>query len=273
MGPLRFLSIFSFVSIFTTAISVEVFAQTAPAAAPSAPGTESPAPAASPPSPDAESPGAAPATQPYYDSPPPPAPPPAASPGIYVETPPPAPLQPRTRHFHDGFYLRLSGGFGALGVSSDAGTYGETTVAGEGFALDLLLGGTPSPGLVIGGGLLLQDAFQPRYKGAATDENDALLFTLFGPMIDVFPSPSSGFHFGALLGLASLGVTDDKDNNSGGLGLSLWTGYMWWASSEWSIGGLVRFSGARTARSLSEPDVDIDDTTRSLAIMFSAAYH
>jgi hypothetical protein len=193
------------------------------------------------------------------------------------------PLPPRTRHYHDGFYLRLSAGYGALWIDSDYSDLGMGSASGSGIAIDLQIGGTPAPGLVIGGGLLFQEAFRPSYDyefdvsgaGADTAVGD-LGFVLFGPMIDVFPSPTSGFHFGGLLGFAQIpGLSDPQDNASSGFGLSLWTGYMWWASSQWSIGGLVRLSGAATGRTgeISGEQHDVSDITRSITLMVSAAYH
>lgn len=202
---------------------------------------------------------------------------------IYVAQPPLPPLLPRSRHYHDGFYLRLSVGFGALGVSSSGGQGFGSTASGSGGALDLLLGGTPAPGLVIGGGVLLQEAFNPSYSahfpgpltiGDTSTGSGSLVFGMLGPMIDAFPNPSGGFHVGGLVGLSRIGFSD-HGNPSTGIGLSAWAGYMWWASSQWSLGGLIRLSGARSGRKVGADanQFDVTDTTRAITFMFSTAYH
>jgi hypothetical protein len=204
---------------------------------------------------------------------------------IYVAQPPLPPLEPRSRHYHDGFYLRLSVGFGALGVSSSGGQGFGSTASGSGGALDFLVGGTPAPGLVLGGGVLLQEAFNPNYSahfnvgaltiGDTSTGSGSLGFGMLGPMIDAFPNPSGGFHVGGLVGVSRIGLNDGQGNPSTGIGLSAWVGYMWWASSQWSLGGLVRLSGARSGRKLgNDPNqFDVTDTTRAITFMFSTAYH
>lgn len=260
----------------------------APPAAPAAP-TAAPAPAGAPPAaPPSEAP---PGAVPVQPGPPPSAPPASGSapyyeqsappqnpPRIYVEQPPPAPLEPRTRHYHDGFYLRLSTGLGIEGVSSSAGD-SKASTSGAGFALDLLVGGTPVPGLVIGGGLLGQSAVSPSQSndqgpplaGINDHPGGGVGLVLLGPFIDVFPNPSDGFHLGALLGGAAIGLKGSDDKLSTGGGLSAWVGYGWWAASDWSLGGLMRLSAAGTKRTVD--GVDVSDGAWGLTFEFSAAYH
>ncbi|HEX7672351.1 MAG TPA: hypothetical protein VF395_22305 [Polyangiaceae bacterium] len=199
---------------------------------------------------------------------------PAAPPtdAIYVAQPPLPPLEPRSRHYHDGFYLRLSVGFGGLGVSSNGGGTSSTT-SGWGGAIDVLAGGTPAPGLVVGGGVLLQEAFSPSFSERG--HSGPVGLGMLGPMIDAFPNPAGGFHVGGLVGLSRVGLDDAHGNASGGLGLSVWAGYMWWASSQWSLGGLVRLSAARSGRTLgADPaQYDVADTTRAATFMVSTAFH
>lgn len=126
---------------------------------------------------------------------------------------------------------------------------------------------------------MLQEAFNPSYSahfnasGDTSTGSGSLGFGMLGPMIDAFPNPSGGFHVGGLVGLSELNY--GQGNPSTGIGLSAWVGYMWWASSQWSLGGLVRLSGARSGRKLgAEPSqFDVTDTTRAITFMFSTAYH
>ena len=284
----HFLPPFFGVSTFTCA----VFAQTnpPPPPPPTTPAASQTTPAAVPQtSPPADAPAAPPQAPPgpppsgppgaYYEEPP------QAPPAIYVAQPPLPPLQPRNRYYHDGFYLRLSAGFGYLHVSTSVKDNDSTSsLSGSGGAFDVLVGGTPAPGLVIGGGLLLQEAFDPgttvrvrsgSLNGLASGSNGGVNFAMIGPMIDAFPVPTGGFHFGGLLGLAEVGLRDNQDNVSGGLGLSLWAGYMWWVSSQWSLGLEARYSAAWTSRKIgaTSNQFDATDTSQGIAIMFSAAYH
>jgi hypothetical protein len=196
-----------------------------------------------------------------------------------VATPPPAPLEPRTRHYHDGFYLRLSTGPALEGVSSSSGDSKVSTFGG-GFAFDILMGGTPAPGLVVGGGLVTQaapdpgqTASGPSLPGLGQQATGGVGLVLLGPMIDVFPNPNQGFHMGALLGLAGIGLKGNDDKLSGGVGVSAWLGYGDWVAADWSLGGLIRFTAAGTKRTIGSPEVDVSDGAWGLAAEFSATYH
>jgi hypothetical protein len=94
-------------------------------------------------------------------------------------------------------------------------------------------------------------------------------------MTDIFPDPAGGFHLGGLVGVSFLGLKDDQENSSNGLGLSVWGGHQWWASSQWSVGGLVRLSAAWSARKVDGVgrQHDASDVTRAITLMFSAVYH
>jgi hypothetical protein len=247
----------------------------------------SPAPAAAPPpATTAAPPAAAPAAPPgaYYAEPAQAPSQPAQQPQtIFVEQPPLPPLQPKSRYYHDGFYLRLSTGYAYLNVSTSlsngAGTSG---LSGSGGAFDVLVGGTPAPGLVVGGGLLSEQIFDPgttihtSVGGVVTRGSGSLGFGMLGPFVDAFPMPAGGFHFGGMLGLAANSLRSNKDNWSGGLGLSLWMGYLWWVSSQWSLGIEGRYTGAWTTRKVGDPtgdQFDATDSSQGFALLFSAAYH
>jgi hypothetical protein len=203
-----------------------------------------------------------------------------------VEQPPLPPTPPRNRYFHDGFYLRLAAGYGYLGASSSVNHSDSTASlsAGSGVAFDFMVGGTPAPGVAVGGALQLQGAFNPTSSvtqhgspvyGLDNGASGSVSFAMIGPMIDAFPIPTGGFHLGSMLGLAELGLKSRDNNVSGGFGASVWTGYMWWASSQWSMGLMARFSMAWTYRAVgTEADpFDATDMSTALGIMLSAAYH
>lgn len=277
-------------SLFLSGVAL---GQPAPAQAPpgAAPAPAAP-PAGAPPATDAPpgsvpvgpaaptSPPAGTGNTPYYEQ----APPPQTPPVIHVEQPPPPPLEPKTRHYHDGFYLRLSTGLGFQSVKSTASntTGGDSSVStsGAGFALDVLMGGTPTPGLVIGGGSVFQTAVSPGQStggppmaGLDSQAPGGVGLWLIGPMIDVFPNPNEGFHLGALLGIGAIGLKGNDDKLSGGGGVSAWVGYGGWAAAQWSLGGLIRLTAAGARRTIGPSEIDVSDGAFGLTLEFSATYH
>jgi len=261
----------------------------APSAAPPAPappesppaGTlEPPLPAPpSAPVPNAAAPNAPPAyVAPAYVYPPPP--------GMYVAVPPaPAPPPEPGRHLHDGFYLRMSLGAGWLRtrVESNAAGVADTRVSGAGGGVDILLGGTPGSGLVLGGGVFVLGASDPRLESGGSNRDisgDASLSVL-GPFVDWFFDPEAGLHAGLGIGLSTFTLkSDDTDENIddkpfNGAGGSVFFGYDAWIGSDWSLGGYVRAAAASGKREL---DSGTDTTTErassfGFSILFSALYH
>jgi hypothetical protein len=173
-------------------------------------------------------------------------------------------------------------GYGATS-SSVEGPGAESGVHGATAGLDVLIGGTPVPAMVIGGGVFLSGyidpasttegpAFHSLTKGG---ENGSSLL-MIGPIIDVFPNPYAGLHFGGTVALAASSLKGYDDKNSVGPGIAFWVGYMGWMSSEWSAGGLLKFTGAWTGRDASDDTGNIykvSDTNSNVQLMFSATYH
>jgi hypothetical protein len=279
-------------------------ADTAPPLAPDpAPGTNPPPPASAPPAPPAyppappgyppqPAPGQPPPGQPPPVYPPPgqPAPAPGTQPppypAIYVAQPPPPPPKERDRHRHDGFYLRMSLGGGALAstLEFESPVVPKVSMNGGGGAIDLMLGGTPGAGFVIGGGILINGASDPDVEttvnGETSTESSSLQlgFVLVGPFIEGFPDPEGGFHVGALLGGASLDVTDDDGDlghETAGWGGALWVGYGGWIASDWTLGGVLRLAGGITRADRTIGDVETEEqvNTRTFTLLFSALHH
>jgi hypothetical protein len=96
---------------------------------------------------------------------------------------------------------------------------------------------------------------------------------VIGPFIDIFPNPTGGFHLGGELGLAGVGLKGNDSTLSGGGGGAIWAGYGGWASSQWSIGGLVRLTAAGTKRKVGPAEVEVSDGAFGFALEFSATYH
>jgi hypothetical protein len=199
-----------------------------------------------------------------------------------VEAPlPPPPPRDTGRRLHDGFYLRMSIGAGYINSEWETEQAGvdNLTISGGGIALDLLLGGSPTPGLVIGGGFLANSVANPEVeseRGSSTELDGALGAAQLGIFIDGFVDPTGGFHIGGMLGIASYVVTpkdEDRDRKieQGGGGGAIWVGYDAWVADQWSIGGLLRLTGQATSQRRGSYKEQASAGT--LSILFTALYH
>ncbi len=177
---------------------------------------------------------------------------------------------PRTFHMHDGFYLRANFGYGWLWGSYDTDAQ-DFDASGSGIGFDVLVGGSPSPGFVVGGGLISNLLFSAEFDPEAADSD--ITTGLVGVFVDGFPQVSGGWHLGGLIGVGGQTLSDDDlIDRAGGFGGAVWTGYDQWVGDDFSVGGLVRFSAMR---STGEQDGgnDVTAATGSLTFMFTALYH
>jgi hypothetical protein len=202
-----------------------------------------------------------------------------AAPVISVETPPVAPPVQRTYHLHEGFYLRASVGFGDYRASFSDGNHANQDFNdhGQSMALDLLIGGSPSPGVSIGGGLLVEPLFGADYdRGGAGVGNHGGTSLLVGPFIDGFPDATKGWHLGGLVGFAGQSFQDVNGASSvtsraGGIGGAAWFGYDFWVAGEWALGPQLRLMGMRTSDTKSGEDVSA--WARSFTLGISAVFN
>lgn len=199
--------------------------------------------------------------------PPPPPPPPAGAqppppPVVYQPAPPPQPYAygapppppppPAGDYLHDGFYLRFAlggGGFNAKGTYEPSVGF-DNTISGGGVAADIAIGGSPVPGVTIGGEYLFQQIVKPSISingGPSQTADNNANFGLIGPFIDWYPNPEGGFHFGGTLGLAVLTVSDPSTGETKaadrGAGGALGIGYDFWVGRQLSLGILGKFFG------------------------------
>lgn len=178
----------------------------------------------------------------------------------------------RSYHYHDGFYLRAGINYGPGWGGLSLGEDDQTQIDYFGGLLDfnLLIGGTPSPGFAVGGGLVLGSFLQPDMEVDGDDVATSNVgYLLVGPFVDGHFSPNGGWHAGALAGLAGLGESPHAERSLG-IGGSVWFGYDAWVGADWALGGNLRFTAAATSGS--EPR-DFSASALAISLGFSALYH
>lgn len=203
-----------------------------------------------------------------------------------IAAPPVPPARARRGyHVHDGFYLRMGVGVGGghASISTNRDSASNFDVGAGGLALNLWMGGTPWSGVAVGGLLSLQGINESEtvVEGDTTDEDVDAALGLLGVFIDAFPDPQRGLHVGGSLGLSGLSTKASgdrlknqlrvKDYDGGGLGASAWVGYMGFVGPEWSLGGMLQFTGVVTGQE--EDDLKRRGTGWGLNLSFTALYH
>jgi hypothetical protein len=182
---------------------------------------------------------------------------------------------------HDGFYLSMEAGPGALWVSSSGsisnGFQQELPSSASALvapATTLALGGTIA-NLVLGGRLAVANGVSPvvetlgrRFK---VPEQHLLLIEL-GPMAQYYPDPKRGLHFGLGFGFAWLGATASSEGAAPGFSGSAEVGHGFFLFSQWSLGATLRMTVARTYTH-AEGDLDIVSTTLLPALLATVTLH
>ena len=181
---------------------------------------------------------------------------------------------------HSGFFARAT--LGASLLTSDVtlpeqGAKAHMTGAGP--TTSLLLGGTPSSGLVVGGGLLLSSFSNPSVviKGEQVQPGYDVTFRLIsiGPFFQYYPDPTAGFHVQAFAGYMSAraevedaAVVSQPDT---GPAIALATGYDFWVGKEWSMGPAFQLLFAALEYSGEGSDERMSVVTPTVS--FSATFH
>jgi hypothetical protein len=177
-------------------------------------------------------------------------------------------------------YGWIKGSGTILLTSNDPGSDATVTYKGWGPAYQLLIGGTVARGFVLGGGVVGQRMLDPkvtmkysplRVRSDATFEDvgeGATSIGLIGPFFDWFPREGGGLHFGTMVGFALLGL---EEGHSGVAG-SLWGGYDFWISSQWSLGIEACFAALRSQHSLRNFSGTLDDSAINAALLLTALY-
>jgi len=195
------------------------------------------------------------------------------SPRIDLSTPPPP--EPIDRKFrqHEGFYLRLGGGLGTLGADYDTPLL-EASSGGVSLELEALVGGSPASGLSIGGGVLasLQLGGDWEAEDVVGTQSANLTTFIIGPFADGYPHPRDGWHFGGLIGLASVsfdGPGGGDGSDALGVGGAGWVGYDIWVAPEWSIGAALRIDALRATNSDDDITVSKIGGTLGVSVLYN----
>jgi hypothetical protein len=193
---------------------------------------------------------------------------------IAVQAPAPAPVIQRTDKTHDGFYTRFAVGFASQSTSLDDGVPAPNLEAtGGALVINALVGGAPAPGVIIGGSLALDTLASTTFESGDYAAKTGMNLISIGPFIDGYPNSRGGFHLGGTVGPAFARLNNNTGfagSKSNGVGLAAWLGYDWWVADQWSVGGLLRFSGANTWSGKSSPDLGTE--VRSIALLLTAVY-
>ncbi len=219
----------------------------------------------------------------------PPQGPPAYTPAAPATYPPPPPPMVMTvpapdpgRHLHDGFYLRTSLGLGPGKATENIST-DQFKWSGTGIMIDVMIGGSPAPGFVLGGALVLHEISNPTltmngqsYSASGLAGTDVSLdLTTFGLFTAIYPVPTSGFNLHALVGYSefSLNVGGNTTNvgNPSGPSFMGGLGYDFWISDNWSIGPDFRITYCKGKTDVNGVTNDISMLIPTLS--FTATYH
>jgi hypothetical protein len=216
-----------------------------------------------------------------------------ALPAHAEDTSPPAGVAPAPRPYvvdappvtrvHEGFYLRGSFGLGAAWShrtfrASGAPDVGANTSGAAG-SLELTVGGTPAPGLVLGGSYFGVYVPAPRtsWNGTSSRDDGTLALSLLGFTVDWYPHADRGFHLGGTVGGAALKSSQITAQSAGfdarGPALAFALGQDFWAGDHLSVGLLGRFIAAAVSdHGPRENDVTSPDTVYSLGLALSVVY-
>ncbi len=188
-------------------------------------------------------------------------------------------------HRHDGFYLRLSTGFGPYNESiSQPKQDSHTTVSGIASTGDFAIGGSPRPGLILGGAVwttsvLVADARTDAGALVPPSAGERSSYSVIGPWMDYYFNPQGGLHMPASLGFAVVRGLDaeggrfNRDNTAFGAGFLIGVGYEWWIADEWSIGILGRLTGIIATSKDDDGHRWIHAIGSAPSVLFTATYN
>ena len=168
--------------------------------------------------------------------------------------------------------LGLGGGFASTSASSSRGK-----LSGGSLFIDMALGGSVTPNLVVYGEIVGHSILSPTYEmnGVSTtwDSTTVDLYGL-GPGVAYYFMPLNLYLAGALLmQWVVLGDSNNSDVSTRltnlGVGFNLMVGKEWWVSSDWGLG----VAGAFLFGSAKDRYQDTRWNSSGFAVFLSATYN
>jgi hypothetical protein len=191
-----------------------------------------------------------------------------------------APRSALAEYVHEGFLFHGGLGMSYNNISETAeggGVSFDDTVTGLGARMNVLFGGTPAPGLVVGGGFGGTSIIDPtvEFQGMEFESTDtSVTLVNFVGFLQYYPDPAKGLFVRGSLGYGTGSVevegrTTAEDIDGPVFGGAL--GHTWWMAPEWSIGLEGEFLVA--ALSKDEDGVSSSSTWLSPALSLVFTYH
>jgi hypothetical protein len=158
----------------------------------------------------------------------------------------------------------------------------EGTIKGVAGGFEFAVGGTPVPGLVLGGMLTFATVPSPTVESggvSVTSSDVSLSMVAIGPLITYYVDPTGGFHLRAMIGYGELSASDSSGNTSSnnptGFVANFGLGYEWWVADQWSLGVLGSFAYASTKYSETVLTTTVEDKHSIInpCVQFSATFH
>lgn len=185
-----------------------------------------------------------------------------------ADTGPPSDSAARV-HQHDGFYLKLQGGFGHRSIEA-----ANTTISGGGAGVGLLIGGAIAKNLILHGEVTSAVASDPTIEidGESIETENTNVSTVgFGPGATYYIMPLNAY-VGASLLLSKVSVEFDRETiaeSEMGFGGVLRAGKEFWVGDDWGlgVGGEFQFGSA------SEKDMDERIFSSAFTVNVGATYN
>jgi hypothetical protein len=204
----------------------------------------------------------------------PPGPPPPQR-GYYAA---PRPAYYGYGHVHDGFFLRVTAGFGYVSASEAVGGGETINYSGVGVTYGVAFGGTIAPNLILFGEFLGTSVpdYDYRYQVARVHDTASGDMTLsgFGPGIAYYIEPIN-LYLSGTLAFSEMSFTDSysgySDGTNWGLGLSFAVGKEWWVARDWGIGIAGQIHLASMGDTVDAYDTRM--TATAFSLLFSATYN
>jgi hypothetical protein len=176
-------------------------------------------------------------------------------------------------HQHDGFYLRLAGGFGYAQLTEEVMNL-DIELSGFGGSSRIQIGGTVSENLILYGELGGVVVYNPDLKFAGetfdTDDTQMIVSDFGGGLTYYFMPTNIYLAFSALLSQATLEVDGDRSTSEIGFGLNAMAGKEWWVGDDWGIGATVYIYYSTMS---DEGCSDCTINNFSVGVLFSATYN